>query len=269
MKFFIYIAVILAWLTIPVSVQAQLLLEQGKVKKIVQPGETVVGTFSVHNLGQKAINADIYLEDFEYKPPFTGEKNFMRAGTAERSNAEWINFYPSEITLPPSSADTIRYTINVPEDARGGYYSVMFFEAAGGSPDQLDSTGLLIIARVGTLFFVETEDRLKKIEVTDVSLSDEQLVTRVKNDGNVVLVVSSVYFVLDENGVPVSRGKADSRYLGIGDAVDIPFSLPDDLDQGRYTAVITYDMEEGDAAVLEAELRKTSAGTLEVVDYTQ
>ena len=81
--------------------QAQLFLEQGKVSLAVSGGDHLNGTLLIHNTSSESADIKVYWEDFEYKAPYDGTKNFLPAGTAPGSASQWVAFSPQTFTLPP------------------------------------------------------------------------------------------------------------------------------------------------------------------------
>ena len=140
----------LVFFIVPSPVYAQLMINKGKIIERVNPGTPIMGTISVHNTKDRPINVEAYMEDFEYIPPYNGKKRFSPAGTTERSISRYINFAPQTFTLPPFGRQEIRYTIRLPQETKGGYYGVMFFEE--NRADQLKATGVRIVTRVDVLF---------------------------------------------------------------------------------------------------------------------
>ena len=69
---------------------AQLLLEEGKIKLNVQPGETVMNSFFIDNTSSESFPVKVYLEDFVYVPPFDGKKNFLPAEIGRASCRERV-----------------------------------------------------------------------------------------------------------------------------------------------------------------------------------
>ena len=233
------------------SVQAQLLLEEGKVKRTVSPGEKVADSLTLHNTTAVPVDVRAYLEDFEYVPPFNGSKKFYPAGTVKRTAANWISFQPKEVHVPPHTKKKINYTISVPEDASGGYYSVLFFEGMKQQKVTQGQVGLEIVSRVGSLFFLETQDRIKQVSLQEGSVKDFMITGILKNEGNINLVVQCLYYIIDADGIPADRGQTDNFYMPENASLDFSLKFSDELPSGSYIAVLTFDMEDGMSSVEE------------------
>ena len=238
-------------------VHAQVFVEQGKVNLLVHPGEHVSDTVTIHNTTGKSVKARIYWEDFSYQPPFDGAKKFAPASTLKTSLAKWIQFSPRDLVLPAFGKVNISYSIDVPSNAQGGYYGVLFVEPQNpelSGPDK----GVRIITRVGCLFFVETGDRSKEASVDQIFVNGNILKGRLRNQGNVVLLPQSSYYIMDREGLAADRGELKKRYLPPGESVDFDLPLSKDLSPGEYTLVLTFDLQDGDVLVKEIEFTKNS-----------
>ncbi len=253
------------WVMIPFA-DAQVLVEQGKVKVSLAPAQKTADALTVHNTGNEAIDLTVYFEDFRYIPPFRGKKEFFPSGTVSDSCSQWINFYPQTVHIPPFSQKKINYTINMPADASGGYYCVLFMEKTilDGALEQVgegSKAGLTVLSRVGTLFFVETNDRAKKIAVSDISIDGGAMRGTVKNQGNVTVVITPLFYILNsDSGVPADRGEADKIYLPAGSDAQFEIKLSSGVAKdGQYLAVLTFDLEDGASSVTEVEFSRTGA----------
>src|SRR5277367_6586617 len=86
---------------------AQLFLEQGKLVIAVSGGEHTNGSLLIHNTSSEVANIKVYWEDFEYKSPYDGTKNFLPAGTSPASASEWVTFSPQVFTMPGFGQQTV------------------------------------------------------------------------------------------------------------------------------------------------------------------
>jgi hypothetical protein len=253
----IRICFLFLFMLVCVPVNAQVFVEQGKVNLPVHPGEHVSDTVTVHNTTGKSVKARIYWEDFSYQPPFDGAKKFAPASTLKTSLAKWIQFSPRDLVLPAFGKVNISYSIDVPSNAQGGYYGVLFVEPQNSDLSGSDK-GVRIITRVGCLFFVETGDRSKNASVNEVFVNGNILKGRLHNQGNVVLLPQSSYYIMDREGLATDRGELKKYYLPPGESVDFELPLGRDISPGEYTLVLTFDLQDGDVLVKEIELTKNS-----------
>src|SRR5262245_11810747 len=75
---------------------AQLLVEEGKIKLTVDPGQTEINTLTVHNTSKEPFHVKAYWQDFRYIEPFDGKKEFLPSGSLPNSLAGWALFSPQE-----------------------------------------------------------------------------------------------------------------------------------------------------------------------------
>lgn len=239
------------------SAFAQVFIEQGKVEHLVSPGEKISAEVTIDNTTGKSVKVSIYWEDFMYQSPFDGAKKFAAAGTLPTSMAKWIQFSPRELILPAFGKASIAYVIQVPPNASGGYYGVLFVEPHNKELNTTDK-GVRIITRVGSLFFVETGDRQKSARLDQVEFHSSELNAKLYNEGNVVLIPQASYYVMDREGIALDRGQLKKNYIPMNAAVDLSIAMSDDLPLGDHTLVLTIDLQDGDVLVKEIEFTKSS-----------
>jgi len=258
--FFLIIALLC---NIKLQAFAEVILDKGKIKLTVKPGETINGSITLTNSSATDIPLRAYLEDFTYVPPFDGSKKFLPVGSTEYSCGKWISFSPQEFILPALSKQEINYVIKVPQGALGGYYGVLFFEKSPKlAPKEM---GLGIVVRVGCLFFLETEGKVKKGALEDVSLEGNSLKAYFVNSGNIILVTNAVYYTMDEQGMVVDRAETGKFYLPIKDKFPLSIAVPEKFSPGNYTEVLTFDLEEGDVLVKEIAFSKDKTGSSRIL----
>lgn len=234
--------------------QAQLFIEQGKLELDVRPGQRLDGKLVVHNTGDEGVEVRVYWEDFDYIEPYDGTKNFTPAGLAERSMRSWVNFSPQVLTISPYSKRRISYSINPPEDMQGGYYGVLFFERTVAEASE--GAALNIITRVGSLFFVEPINKNKDSDITNIELIRNQFNSTYVNKGDVILIPSGVYYIMNEEGLVVDRGEIDKVYLPPGKSADYTFGFNQNIPAGSYTMVVTVELSQKDVLVKEVDFTK-------------
>lgn len=242
--------------------RAQLLMEQSRVHVTVTPGETVVDAMYIHNTGQHDADIRVYWQDFEYLPPYDGKKQFTQPGTSAYSLGDWISYSPQVLTIPAQGKREIRYTLKVPPDAQGGYYGVLFFEQALTAAAQ--NTGVNIITRLGSLFYVETVDSDKSARVDNIRIQDEFLKGDFTNAGNVYQFPKGVYYLVDEDGVAVDRGTMETLYVMPGATAEFMVVINQQLAVGDYTMVVTFDQGGGKSIVKEIDLTKFNSGQYQI-----
>lgn len=244
---------------------AQILVEEGKVSLTVQPGETITDEITIHNTSATPFDVRLYWEDFTYEPPYTGAKSFSPPGTTERSAASFVQFTPTTAALQAFGTQKIRYSINVPPDAQGGYYGVLFVEKGGGAIE--GRAGVEVIARVGSLFFIETESSSRASAWKDIRVESGSLKGQLVNQGDIILTPKGTYYILSHDGLIEARDRLEPLYLPPGAEGAFSISLPDTLSAGEYELILTYDLDGGVSRVLEAALTVSPSGSLTLRDW--
>jgi len=241
---------------------AQLFLEQGKITVSVSPGDHTNGTLLIHNTSSDVANIKVYWEDFEYKAPYDGSKDFLPAGTAPASASQWVAFSPQTFTLPAFGRQKIEYTISVPSTIQEGHYGVLFFER---SSDPLSSdAGLSLVTRVGCLFFIEPKNKSKKADLQNIAVKGNGITANFLNQANVILIPRTTYYIMQDDGLVTLRGEAKKLYVPIGATAPLEIPLKKELKPGHYTLVVNSDLEEGDVVVKEIDLAVDAAGQLTI-----
>ncbi len=258
----IIISVICAVIVLTGEAKAQLFLENGKVVLAVSGGEHTNGTLMVHNTSADPVDVKVYWEDFEYKPPYEGTKNFLPAGTAPASASQWVAFSPQVFTIPAFGQQKIDYTVSVPSLIQGGHYGVLFFEK--NSDSITNGEGLTIVTRVGCLFFIEPKDKNKNAVIQNAGLKANGIVANFVNQGNVILIPHTTYYLMQDSGMVLLRGEANKLYVPPGASALLEISLKQQLNPGHYTLVVNSDLDDGDVVVKEIGLAVDAGGQLTI-----
>jgi len=242
---------------------AQVMIEQGKVVIRANPGETIVNTLPIYNTSeQSAISLRAYWEDFMYIEPFNGDKEFTPAGTSDRSASRSVNFSPQEFTLDPKGSKLISYSIQVPQDAKGGYYGVLFFEEGGGNAQ--GRVGVSIVTRIGALFFIETTNSAHTGKIENLAFSDQEFKGDFTNTGDAILMPDSTYYIMDKDGLVAERGEITKFYLAPEKTTAFKFSAGEKLSAGNYTVVLTFDFGGGESYTYEFDYTKAVDGSVKI-----
>lgn len=258
----IILIILLAGSSLPAM--AQIVVEEGKIVRSARPGETIVEEFRVHNRSDRALPIRAYWKDFQYRPPFQGEKEFLAHGTVDSSFHGWASFSPNEFILPPYGRQTVRYSFKIPENADRGYHGVLFFETdTAGEGDT--NVGLNVVTRIGTLFFIQPETAERSAAIRGISALENTLSGKLVNTGDMTLSPEGIYYLLDEEGMVASRGQEVTRlFLPPGEEGVFECGLKGSLEAGRYTMILTFDLGEGVSSVKEIDLIRNTTGNLEI-----
>ena len=258
--FYSFLLIVL-FLAAPSVQAATIRLSSPKVELELAPGETYSGEISAENPADEEIKTRIYLEDWAYSPGGTGEKKFMPMGSAPLSASRWITFSPAEDLIKPFGRTTVRYTITVPPDAKGGYYSVLFFETILGSTKDDEGVSVLVAGRIGALFFVQIKGTVEKtgtVEALEIKAPQGnkpvELITTFKNSGNVDITVAGNFLIMDSDGGVQGRGELNKIYTFPGTTEKGSTPWIGRLAKGNYQVLVTYDLGKGQSLVEEKTL---------------
>jgi hypothetical protein len=243
--------------------KAQLFLENAKVSLAVSGGEHLNGTMIIHNTSSEQGTIKVYWEDFEYKAPYDGTKNFLPAGTAPGSASQWVSFSPQVFTLPAMGQQTVGYTVTVPSSIQGGHYGVLFFERNSDSVKN-GKEDIAIVTRVGCLFFIEPKNKNKKAVLQDIALKPDKLTASFVNQGDVVLIPRTTFYMMQAQGMVLRRGEINNLYVPPKAAAPLEIPLKKQLKPGHYTLVVNSDLDEGDVVVKEIGLAVDASGQLTI-----
>ena len=232
-----------------------------RVELALSPGETYSGEIVTENPTDEETKVKIYLEDWIYTPGGTGEKKFTPASTTPLSASSWITFSPAEDVIKPFGRTTVRYTVVVPPNAKGGHYAVLFFETLLGTVTEEEGVNVLVAGRVGALFFIETKnvtERSGKIEAVDITPpagnKPMEILTRFRNTGNVDISVGGKYLVMDPEGKVQARGDLNKIYTFPGAMESGNTQVVGRLAKGAYQLLLTYDLGKGKSLVEEKSI---------------
>lgn len=222
-----------------------------------QAGEKYDGVIVVKNDTNEPQEAKIYQTDYLFY--FNGTNDYGDPGTTPRSNAKWITFSPSYLTIPPQSTVTINYSVNVPQmlgdkNLVGTYWSMLMVEgiAKGSAESSLpaDPKKTQMGIRQTIRYGIQIATHIAQTGTKKVDFLDAKLVT--KEDGKKYLQVDvenvgeigirpEVYVELfDQTGA--SKGKFPGvRYrIYPGTSVRQMIELMK-IESGTYKAVVVVD----------------------------
>jgi hypothetical protein len=225
--------------------------------KEARPGERYEGAVNVRNDSNEPQEVKIYQTDYMFFRD--GTNAYGDPGTVARSNAKWIAFSPSFVTVPPQSTVTVSYTVSVPQDAPekklvGSYWSMLMVEGiAKGSAEsavQKDPKKTQMGIRQTIRYGIQIATHIagtgtKKINFVDTKLIPNEkgkrfLQVDVENTGDLWIRPDVYVELFNEKGV--SKGKFSGvRYrLYPGTSVRQMIELTS-VEPGSYKALVVVD----------------------------
>jgi hypothetical protein len=246
-------------------------IDSPKIRVYAKPGSYASGEIKVDNTGKQEIPIRVYLEDWVYAKA-DGSKDFMPKGTTPLSCSNWITFYPADFKLAAGKSEIIHYTVNIPADAAGGHFCVMFFETEGGDVEQKQEDGstalVKVFNRVGALFYAEAEGTVnKKAEIRSLdirqNLNDFIVTAAFVNTGNTDITASGTFDVLDNSGFVYIRGTFEDIFTLPGDKAELTSTASSsNLKPGTYDILMTLDFQNGGSLVQEASFTIDAQGSV-------
>ncbi len=151
------------------------------------PGETYSGTIMIKNDSNEPQEAKVYQTDYLFFSD--GTNKYGEPGSHARSNAPWITFSPSFVTVPPQSTVTVSYTVAVPANTPertlvGTYWSMLMIEGIPkGSPESSSA-----------------RDKKAEMGIMQMIRYGIQIASHISNTGKRLVAFKEPKLVVDEKG---------------------------------------------------------------------
>lgn len=212
-------------------------------------GETYRNGIQVQNAGKEPRSIKVYQRDYWYS--YAGESKHDEAGTLPRSNADWINYSPTFLTLPPNETAIIDIEVAVPQNdtLTGTFWSVIMIE--GIQPqDTIGSSGVKIHTAIRYAVQIITNigaTGKRDLQFLGLELTEEEgnqvLNVALENTGERILKPELSLEVFNNNGESIGIFKADRRktYPGTSILLSLPLA---GIKPDEYTAVLVADCGE-------------------------
>jgi len=223
-------------------------------------GKSASGEIEITNPSVNIANIRAYVQDFAISEK--GGISYFARGSQKNSCAKWLEINPERLTLPPKGKAKVAYTIRVPQDVKGSYYAVIFFENSGEQNSKLKGVGIRVSARMGSYMTVMITGTTKRsysemnVEVSTPKENKPLIVTySVKDLGNVDILVKGEYNILDGKGNFFGRGTFDRARAMPGGQIKRSSEYVGILPAGKYTLVSTFQI--GPDAPLDTVVKET------------
>lgn len=235
---------------------AQVVIRSSLIQEnAVAVGGTHEGTIQLYNQGDSSRTAEVSLRDYLFT--HRGSSQYLEPGSHDRSNAPWINYGASRVTIPPGEETTIRYDVQVPEPTDGEtpvgtYWSMIIVEPLDQNPNAETEQGLAVqqVRRYGIQIATHIQntgspdleilntDLVSEEDQTQLRLSLENTGTRSDSPG----IRLEMYN--DENGELVLERTSSPKLIYPSTSVAHRFDLAG-LSSGEYQALIVIESESG------------------------
>ncbi len=221
-------------------------LTPAMVVQSFKPGQPFIVNLTVSNGSARPALMRGIAMDFWYNEK--NEKVFAAPGTLPHSAANWVEFVPPVVTVPPQGFSPIKMIVTPPSDASGSYYCVAFLES---KPELARATtgetqAVYTNVRLGALVMLAAEGSEKyQVNVTDARFSppapshDLTLDFEVDNESNTHIFPATAVAVLNPKNEIVAKTEGEIKRFLPGQKNRLSLSWSGTLPPGDYTALLT------------------------------
>ena len=224
--------------------------------KDAKPGEKYEGMIVVKNDTNEPQEAKVYQTDYTFH--FSGTNNYGEPGSNARSNARWVTFSPSFLTIPPQGMMAVNFVVNTPSDSQkkmvGTYWSMLMIEgipkgsAESSLPpkDNKAQMGIMQTIRYGVQVATHIAGTgTRNVKFLDVKLVSQEKQKRVlqvdiENTGDIGMRPETYVELFDEKGMTKGKfpGTKFRMYPGtsVRQVIDLSGVAP-----GTYKAMVVVD----------------------------
>lgn len=249
-KYFIFFVLFFSFGLFACAQAAEIVqVQPAKVRLLISPGNAQTGSITVVNYDRVPKKVRAYLEDWKYLPACDGTKDFQPAGTSSLSAASWISFLPAEFTVGAFGKQAVNYSVKVPADARGGHYSVLFFESYLGEPETAPegAVNVNVAVRVAVLFYIEAKGAInRQVKVDNLKIEKAQdrynVSVNFANTGNADATAKATFFIIDQKGLAFARGDFNEIYAFPQDSTTLNSYWKEIIPKGTYDFILTVDI---------------------------
>lgn len=218
----------------------------------LDPGKSREGTIELLNSTEEDAQVLVFQTDYVFFAD--GSTYYHDPNTISRSNAGWISFSPSRLTIPAGATASVYYKIAVPleQNLEGTYWSVLMIEPLSRltPPEVKEQDGKITLGlQTVVRYAIQMITNIGETGESSINLASNKLVyldgkrmlrTEIENTGERWLSPVVWLELYDESGQYVGRFKSDSKRIfptcSVSHHLDIS-EVPD----GHYTALFIVD----------------------------
>ena len=243
------------------SALPELAISPAVIEMKVAPGQAVTSDITVSNPGTIPYHVSVYAWDMWHDGR---HRRYAPPGTFPHSLARRVAAAPSAFTLAAGQRQSVQLTVDVPRDAKGGQYAVVFFEMAAGEAAGTGHGPVLSIAgRIGASVIVDTGTAGASVKAGQV----EQVVVDPPTASAPLRVTAEVFnstethlrpfatAVILRDRRPVGRFTLPSVLLLPGQRGVLEGSWSGMLRSGEYRLLLTVVSSDAQAETLERRFR--------------
>jgi hypothetical protein len=225
------------------------------------PGQAIATDVTVSNPGTVGYRVSVYAWDMWHDGR---NRRYAPPGTFPQSLAQRLNAAPATFSLAPGQRQQVQITLDIPRDAKGGQYAVVFFEMSGGdSASPAQGPVLAVAGRIGASVIVDTTaagatiraGRIEHVGIEPPTTSAPlRVTTEITNDNHTHLRPYGSAVIMRER-TPVGRFTLPSALLLPGQRGVLEGSWSGALKPGDYTLLLTIVSSDGQGETLERPFR--------------
>jgi P pilus assembly chaperone PapD len=155
--------------------------------------QTYIADWYLDNAGKQVFQKATTLEDMTLKAmtlkattseATTSEATALKAMILEHSCSKWITVNPSEFEISPGEFQEIRYTITVPPEANGDYWTTLFIKSIPSvANSDKPKNEAVMTGQIGTTIYVTTPKSKKDCKIESFVIDSQHAEITLKNLG--------------------------------------------------------------------------------------
>lgn len=218
------------------------------------PGDTYQRAIELYNQGDRVRTAEVSIRDYLFN--HEGESQYTEPGSHERSNAPWVDYGSSTVTIPPGEETQIDYDVQVPdtiegEAPSGTYWSIIIVEPLDQNPDADPQDGVAVqqVRRYGIQVVTHIGDTgSPNVEVLsrDIVSQDDRTLFRLalENTGTRSARAGVRLEMYDETGELAVEQSSSPKRIYPNTSVSHQLDLSE-LSSGEYQALLVLQSDSG------------------------
>lgn len=224
------------------TANASLMLRQPSVKLFLAQGQTFSGGIILENVSDKPLEVK------------TGFADSLDKGGKPVKNAcaKWINLADENFVIPAKGMKDLRFTVSVPKDAKGGYWTGLVYTYNYGKikgPEDITMNVKMNLEEPIEITVSDTIERKLTIENLDVTsfAGSVEVKVSLKNTGNTFMQVTPKFIIADSTGKVVKTIRSGSFKTYPEREYDMKGG--ETLEKGRYSLIAMFDFEDRDTLI--------------------
>jgi hypothetical protein len=205
-----------------------------------QAGQTTTQTLALTNNTSAPMTFEMMAQDAIVRD---GKRVFSDAGAIRGSIAATATFSQKRVTIAPGDTAHVSVTVTIPPEPQSRAIVALFHGV-----DRLErADGMKMTASVGTLLTFTLSDRIA-LDAAPLSVapptasSNLAVAQQCENRGSEPFVAKGVLAIVDRGGRLVGKTALPPHRLLPGERYDVKAEYGGELAQGRYRALLTYDL---------------------------